>query len=123
MDAGLSVSVELVVSEKDTAVALGSGDVPVLGTPRVVALVEEATVAAVAGSLDAAQTTVGTRVELDHLRPTAVGGRVTARADLVDVDGRRLTFRVIVVEDGRDIARGRVVRAIVDRATFVSRLT
>ena len=123
MDAGLSVSVELVVSEKDTAVALGSGDVPVLGTPRVVALVEEATVAAVAGSLDAAQTTVGTRVELDHLRPTAVGGRVTARAELVDVDGRRLTFRVIVVEDGRDIARGRVVRAIVDRATFVSRLT
>jgi len=123
VDAGLSVSVELVVSEKDTAVALGSGDVPVLGTPRVVALVEEATVAAVAGSLDAAQTTVGTRVELDHLRPTAVGGRVTARAELVDVDGRRLTFRVIVVEDGRDIARGRVVRAIVDRATFVSRLT
>ena len=56
--------------------ALGSGDVPVLATPRVVALVEEATVAAIAAALAPGQTTVGTRVELDHLAATPVGRTV-----------------------------------------------
>ena len=118
MDAGLTGSAELHVTAADTAVALGSGDVEVLATPRALALAEAATVAAVQASLPAEQTTVGVRVELDHLRPTAVGGHVRADAELVAVDGRRLTFAVRVVEGEHDVARGTVVRTVVDRARF-----
>jgi predicted thioesterase len=114
--------VALEVSEADTAVALGSGDVPVLGTPRVVALVEEATVAAVAKALGPEQTTVGTRVELDHLAATPVGRGVTAQATLTAVDGRKLAFDV-VVHDGETVAaKGTVQRVVVDRQRFLERL-
>ena len=118
MDPGLTGSAALRVSADDTARALGSGDVDVLGTPRVVALAEAATVAAVAGRLGPGETTVGTRVELDHLRPSAVGADVQAEAELVAVDGRRLTFAVRVLEGDREVARGTVHRTLVDRARF-----
>jgi predicted thioesterase len=118
---GLAARVELTVTEADTAAALGSGDVPVLATPRVLALAEAATVAATAGELPAGSTTVGTRVELAHLAATAVGRTVVAEAILSDVDGRRLGFTVSV-RDGDDVAaRGRVERVIVDREAFVTR--
>ena len=110
------------MTDADTAVALGSGDVPVLGTPRVVALAEEATVAAVSKALRAGETTVGTRVDIEHLRPSTVGATVEARATLEGVDDRRLEFSVSVSETGREVARGRVVRAVVDREKFLSRL-
>jgi fluoroacetyl-CoA thioesterase len=116
---GLSARVELTVTDADTAISLGSGDVPVLGTPRLVALCEEATVAAVAAALEPGQTTVGTRVELDHLAPSRVGERVAAEAELTQVDGRRLTFDVRVGE----VARGRVHRVVVDRDRFVQTST
>src|SRR5690348_13511913 len=99
MQPGSAASVELVVSAGDTATAIGSGDVPVLATPRVVALVEQATVMAVTGSLGEGQTTVGVRVELDHLRASALGARVVAIATLVDIDGRRLAFDVVVQQE------------------------
>ena len=118
---GLAARVELTVAEVDTAAALGSGDVPVLATPRVLALAEAATVAATAAALPAGSTTVGTRVELAHLAATAVGRTVVAEAVLSDVDGRRLGFTVSV-RDGEDVAaRGRVERVIVDREAFVTR--
>ncbi|HET6818911.1 MAG TPA: hotdog domain-containing protein [Mycobacteriales bacterium] len=122
MDIGLSASVRLVVGEQDTAVALGSGDVPVLGTPRVVALVEEATVAAVRDALAPTQTTVGTRVDVEHLRASAVGATVEVLATLEIVEGSRLQFAVAVTQDGREVARGRVTRQVVDRERFLSRL-
>ena len=99
---GLSGTASMVVTEADTAVALKSGDVAVLATPRVVCLAEEATVQAVKGELDDDSTTVGYRVQLDHLAPTAVGGRVDAEATLENVESRRLTFRVSV-SDGRGL--------------------
>lgn len=118
---GLAARVELTVAEVDTAAALGSGDVPVLATPRVLALAEAATVAATAAALPAGSTTVGTRVELAHLAATAVGRTVVAEAILSDVDGRRLGFTVSV-RDGDDVAaRGRVERVVVDREAFVTR--
>jgi predicted thioesterase len=125
--AGLRGVVEAVVGPADTARALGSGDVDVLGTPRVLALVEAATVAAVAGALRPGQTTVGSRVELDHLAPTRPGTAVRAEALLVAVTGRRLTFEVTLAEAGapagtdpagRLVARGTVLRAVVDRNGF-----
>lgn len=116
--AGLAGSVSLTVTSDDTAIALGSGDVPVLATPRVVALVEEAACAALQGHLDLADTSVGVRVELDHLKPTAVGAEVTAAATLDAVDGRKLDFTVSVREDDVEVARGIHRRVVVARDRF-----
>jgi len=113
--------VKLVVSEADTAIAMGSGDVPVLATPRVVALAEEATVAAVAGVLAAGDTTVGMRVQLDHLAPTPIGGEVVAEATLEKVEGRKLTFTVSVNDARGLVAAGKVTRVMVDRERFLDK--
>jgi fluoroacetyl-CoA thioesterase len=118
---GLVGSVTLMVADTDTSLALHSGDVPVLGTPRVVALAEEASVEAVADHLPPNTTTVGYQVQLTHLAPTPVGGRVTAEATLESVEGRRLTFRVSV-SDGRGlVAAGRITRVVVERSRFLER--
>ncbi|MEV1286264.1 hotdog domain-containing protein [Micromonospora sp. NPDC049679] len=119
--AGLSAHVQLTVTDSDTAQAVGSGDVPVLGTPRVLALVEAATVAATASRMPPGMTTVGIRVELDHRAPTPVGRTVVARAQLAKVDGRRLLFEVSVSDGTTTAAEGRVERMLVDRHRFVER--
>lgn len=111
------------VTAADTALALGSGDVEVLGTPRALALAEAATVAAAAGLLGPGQTTVGTRVELDHLAPSPVGASVVAEAVLVEQNRRRLTFDVRLTQDGTVVATGRITRALVDRNRFPGRAT
>ncbi|MET7376668.1 thioesterase family protein [Micromonospora arida] len=118
---GLTAQVELTVTDADTAQAVGSGDVPVLGTPRVLALTEAATVAATATGMPPGSTTVGTRVELEHLAPTVVGRTVRAQALLASVDGRRLSFEVTVSDGDQTVARGRVDRILVDRGRFVER--
>ncbi|SCF03559.1 thioesterase family protein [Micromonospora chokoriensis] len=118
---GLTAQVELTVTDADTARAVGSGDVPVLGTPRVLALVEAATVAATATGMPPGSTSVGTRVELEHLAPTVVGRTVRAQALLATVDGRRLSFEVTVSDGDQTVARGRVDRIMVDRHRFVER--
>ncbi len=92
---GLSATRDLAVTEADTATAMHSGDVAVLSTPRVVGLAEETAVAAVADALPGGSTTVGYRIQLDHLAPVPVGGKVRAEATLSAVEGRRLTFRVL----------------------------
>lgn len=118
---GLSATASMVVAEADTATAFRSGDVPVLATPRVVGLAEEATVQAVAGELGERETTVGYRVQLDHLAPTAIGGRVDAEATLETIESRRLTFRVSV-SDGRGlVAAGRITRVVVERDRFLEK--
>ena len=111
------------VTEQDTATALGSGDVDVLGTPRLLAWVEAATVAASAGMVGAEQTSVGTRVELEHLAAAGVGSTVTVVADLMRQDGRLLRFAVAAHDDtGRVLASGMVARVVVDRAQFLARV-
>jgi fluoroacetyl-CoA thioesterase len=118
---GSSASVSLVVEDHDTAIALGSGDVPVLATPRLIALAEQASIEAIAGALPAGKTSVGYEVQLAHLAPTPVGGKVTADATLEAVEGRRLTFRVSVNDARGLVAAGRVTRVVVDRDRFVER--
>jgi fluoroacetyl-CoA thioesterase len=113
-------AVAATVTEADTARALGSGDVDVLGTPRALALAEAATVRVAATTLAPGQTTVGTRVELDHLAPSPIGAIVRAEATLIERGPTRLTFEVRLTQDGRPVATGRVVRAIVDRDRFVA---
>jgi len=109
---GLSGTAELVVAEDDTALAMLTGDVPVLATPRVVRLAEQASVQAIEGTLAEGTTSVGYRVQLDHLAPTAVGGKVRAEATSEMIEGRRLTFRVSVSDGHGLVAAGRITRVI-----------
>jgi predicted thioesterase len=121
VEPGLSAEVELVVGEADTAIALRSGEVPVLGTPRVVALCEEATVSAVAGRLDPGEITVGHTIQLDHVAPSRVGTTVRAEATLLKVNGRRLTFSVSVTDARGLIAAGKITRVIVAEDRFMEK--
>jgi predicted thioesterase len=123
VEPGAKGSAVMRVGEGDTAVAFRSGDVPVLATPRVVALCEEATVAAVAPHLESGETTVGTRVELDHLRATGIDATVTAHAEVTEVVGRRIGFEVTASDGAGEVARGKIVRVVVDRGRFVASLS
>jgi fluoroacetyl-CoA thioesterase len=116
---GLEGAVERTVEEADTARALGSGEVDVLGTPAVVAMCEAAAVAAVARELPESQTTVGGRIDIEHQAPTLTGRLVRARARLEQVDGRRLAFSVEAEDDAGTIARGTHLRFVVDRDEFL----
>lgn len=118
---GLTAKISLIVSDDDTAVAAHSGDVSVLSTPRIVALCEEAAVAAVSGQLEAGETTVSMRVQLDHLAPSAVGSTVTASAKLEKVEGRRLKFSVSVTDPRGLVAAGKVTRVVVERERFMDK--
>ena len=123
--AGLSAQLELVVGEDDTAVHFRSGDVPVLATPRLIALCEEATCRATDGHLTESQASVATRVQFDHVSPAAVGAVVLAEATLVKVEGRRLTFTVSAArlegDGGGLVGAGRVTRVVLDRAGFLAK--
>jgi predicted thioesterase len=118
---GLGGSVTLSVEEADTAAAMRSGDVPVLATPRVVALAEQATVEAVAVALEPGLTTVGSEVQLTHLAPSPVGSKVTADVVLESVESRRLVFRVSVTDARGLVAVGRITRVVVQRDRFLER--
>ena len=134
---GLRATVRAVVGQSDTAVAMGSGDVPVLATPRLLALAEAASVAAVAPQLGDGQTSVGTAVRLEHRRASPLGADLSVEAELTEIDGRRLVFMFIARaprgpaagpagDPGDDedevIGAGTVERVVVDRERFVARM-
>ena len=112
--------VSLTVGGGDTAISYHSGNVPVLATPRVLALAEQAATAAIAGRLDSGQTTVGIFAELHHVKATRVGGVVTARAELIESTGKSLTFEFTVNEGDETVAYGSHKRVVVDRAQFLA---
>jgi predicted thioesterase len=118
---GAGDDVRYEATEADTAIALGSGDVPVLATPRLVAWLEAATVAAASPSTDPGQTTVGTGVRIAHRRATLVGDTVTVKATLAGPpDGGRLRFLVRAVDaTGEVVADGEIDRVLVDRERFL----
>lgn len=127
---GLLSFVRIVVADTDTAIALGSGDVPVLGTPRLLALAEAAAVAAIRPGLEPGMTSVGTSAALEHKRPSPVGAEVVVEAVLTDVAGRRLGFRFIArqklpagspADQDAVVAAGTLQRVLVDRDRFTSR--
>jgi fluoroacetyl-CoA thioesterase len=118
---GLNSTVELVVSEADTALALHSGLVPVLATPRLIALCEEASVDAVSNEMAPGQTSVGTKIHIDHLAATAVGHTVRAKASVSEVNGRRIVFTVSVNDERGLVAVGRITRVVVDVERFLER--
>ena len=118
---GLSAVVDLTVTDADTSIALRSGEVPVLATPRILALVEEATVRALDGHLEQGSSTVGMRVQLEHISPTAIGAVVRAEANLEKVEGRRLTFPVSARDERGLVAAGKVTRVVVEVDRFMEK--
>lgn len=116
-----SAEITHTVSDDDTAIALGSGDLPVLATPRLLAWCEEATCAAL--DLDADRASVGTRVDLEHLAASPVGAVVTATATVIHTDGRLMRFQVVAQDaSGQLLGTGEVRRVIVDRERFMTRV-
>ncbi len=125
MQTGDSATLRFTVTDADTAAAVGSGDLAVLGTPRLLAWCEAATCAALADSLSAEQTSVGTRVSLEHLAASPVGETLEVQATAAYVDGRLVRFQVAAshAADGRVVGHGEVTRVVVDRERFLARVS
>lgn len=119
---GLTHTSKLIVTASDTAIALGSGDMPVLATPRMMALMENAAMLAVAPELEEGMTTVGGHIESSHLKPSVVGKEVTATATLTKVDGKKLFFNVVARMGDETIGEGTHLRFIVNKEKFLSKL-
>ena len=115
----------MTVTEADLSIAFGSGEVPALATPRIVALLEEATLVALEGALDPSQTSVGMRIHVDHLAPSPLGSEVVAHVELDQVDGRRLAFSAEARGEGADgplLASATIIRVVVNTEAFLGRL-
>jgi fluoroacetyl-CoA thioesterase len=121
-DPGLKLTRALEVEDQHTARSLGSGDVPVLGTPALLALAEGACVDAIREDLPDGQTSVGTWAEIEHTKATPVGHEVSAHATLIGHHGRRLEFNVVVEDAGEPVAKVRHRRVLVDRDRFLAKL-
>jgi predicted thioesterase len=120
LTAGLTGEVKMTVTEDDTAERWGSGLVPVLGTPTLVAILENAAVKALSGHLPPGQTSVGGRMDIRHLASTPVGMDVRAQAELVEVSGRRLVFQVEAWDEVEEIGKGTHERFAVDEKRFIA---
>ena len=103
---GMKAEKRLAVTEADTAEALGSGTLPVLATPRMVLLIEATAMEAVKSGLEPGETTVGTKVDVDHVSSSPVGSEVVCRVEVVEVDRARIRFSVSVTDRFGDVGRG-----------------
>lgn len=122
LEQGLNHTSTIIVSESNTATALGSGDMPVLATPALMALMENAAMLAVAPELPDGCTTVGGHIESSHLKPSAIGSEVSATATLERVEGRKLYFNVVAQQGNDIIGEGKHLRFIVERERFIAKL-
>ena len=122
IETGLTATLDRTVGQEDTAEALGSGSLPVLGTPRLLAWCEAATCAALAPALEDGQTSVGTRIALEHTAPSGLGAAVQVTASSVHVDGKLVRFSVAARQDGKLVGSGEVTRVVVDAERFISRV-
>ena len=122
MEIGLKHESTTVVSAANTAATLGSGDMDVFATPAMVALMENAAMLAVKDHLPEGSATVGTQINTSHLKASPLGASITASAELVEEDGRRLTFAVKAWDEKGIIGEGSHTRFVVDRERFLSKL-
>lgn len=122
LETGLTYTSRLTVGNENTAIALGSGDMPVLATPAMIALMENAAMLAVASELEDGDTTVGGHIESSHLRPTPVGAEVSATATLEKVEGRKLYFKIIAHQGDVVIGEGTHLRFLVNREKFLAKI-
>ncbi|PMP86043.1 MAG: thioesterase [Thermodesulfobium narugense] len=121
IEVGLSAEIETIVTDNDTAAFYGSGLVNVLSTPRIVSLLEGAAVEAIKNKLATGDTSVGTLINIEHIAPTPVGMKVWAKAKLIKVDGRKLTFEVSARDERELVARGTHERFIVNFDRFMEK--
>lgn len=119
---GLTGTAETVVRETNTALAMGSGSLHVFATPSMIALMEQAACNAVAACLDEESTSVGTFVNITHDAATGMGKKVTAKATLVEVQGRKLVFEVTAADEDKQIGKGRHERFIINKEKFMAKL-
>ena len=119
---GLKYTSTLVVTDDVTAVKIGSGDMAVLATPAMMALMENAAMLAVASELPEGCTTVGGHIASSHLKPSKVGDTVAATAEVVKVDGKKIEFKVSAYQGDVLIGEGSHLRFVVDRERFLSKL-
>lgn len=119
---GLSHTSQLTVGDTVTAIAMGSGDMPVLATPAMMALMENAAMLAVAPHLPQGSTTVGGHIASSHLKPSRLGDTVTATATVTRVDGRKIEFKVEAHCGDTLLGEGTHLRFIVDKEKFMSKL-
>lgn len=122
LQTGLTHTSTTTVNKDNTAIALGSGDMPVFATPAMMALLENAAMLAVAAELPDGSTTVGGHIESSHLKPSPIGAEVSATATLEKVDGRKLYFKVSASQGDTLIGEGTHLRFIVDKEKFLSKL-
>ena len=122
MNIGKTYTSQIVVTADKYASALGSGDLEVLATPAMVALMENAAMLAVRDHLPEGSATVGTQISTSHLKASPLGASITASAELIEVDGRRLTFAVKAWDEKGTIGEGTHTRFVVDRERFLSKL-
>lgn len=122
IETGQKHTSELMVTEEVTAVKIGSGDMPVLATPAMLALMENAAMLAVADSLTDGETTVGGHIESSHLKPSKIGDKITATAEVIKVDGKKIEFKVSAHCNDVLLGEGTHLRFIVDRNRFIEKL-
>jgi len=123
MEPGKKYTSTLIVEEKHLACNVGSGDLRVLATPMMMALMENAAMLCVADELDAESSTVGGQISSSHLKPTGLGHTVTATAELISVEGRKLKFKVSASDEDGLIGEGEHLRFIIGRERFMSKVT
>ena len=122
MEKGLTFTSKEVVRVENIAKTVGSGNLEVFATPAMAALMENAAMNAVAAELPEGSTTVGSLLEITHNRPSGMGETVSATATLEEVEGRKLTFKVVAEDSKGVIGEGKHVRFIVDAARFMAKL-
>lgn len=122
LETGLVHTSTVTVSEENLAVTMGSGDMEVFATPAMVALMENAAMCCVAEELPEGSSTVGGMIHTSHIKPSAPGAKIEATAMLIQIEGRKLTFKVEAKENGQLIGEGTHLRFIVDKAKFLSKL-
>ncbi len=122
LEKGLKHQSVMRVTDGNTAEFIGSGDMAVLATPAMVALMENAAMLAVALHLDEGDTTVGSMISTSHLKPSKIGATISAIAELVEVDGRKLTFKIEAYDADVLIGSGEHIRYVVNREKFLSKL-
>ena len=119
---GLTHTSQLAVTEAVTAIEMGSGDMPVLATPAMMALMENAAMLAVADHLPEGSTTVGGHIASSHIKPSKLGDIVTATAMVTRVDGKKIEFKVEARSGETLLGEGTHLRFIVEKEKFMSRL-
>ena len=122
IEIGLRHTSEMTVTDAVTAIQIGSGDMPVLATPAMMALMENAAMLAIAEALPEGCTSVGGHIESSHLKPSKVGDKVSATAEVTKVDGKKIEFKVAAYSGDTLLGEGTHLRFIVDRERFLSKL-